>query len=567
MLPYITDPKTDRSPQAKEENETPYKATLQILITQLRQVILKLDFDQETVETLTKEISCNVGEGALLKFVIEARNTKTNGTYSMVFKGAVAPTHCMPLSLNLQGGEYIFGVEVHKLCKETKQFSSFMKRVVILAPVIPQILASNEVQSAHDKHNPLGFHNTQGCHINNGLAFNSSPYIFLHGQSNSSGNFPFTPALSASSVFETKPLVSTSTVAPYNASLEVIPSDLRKVTLQLTFDLPTVERLRCEISNNTDEKALMKFILKARNTKTRATRTMVFKGAASRVHRMCFDSSLNLGHKYAFEVEVQKYSPHCGEFTTFLRRCIKYKEVLRQTELWELLQRAAVFKQCRCTEDLEVQFAYRNKSRPYFDRIMQKDAGIMKVYIKDNNGDPGCPINNQINGLFFGVRIDPITRTLPSDSYFGNTRIIMPIERFMKEPVKLYFADFYCHSTMHYVTLVTTKPDSPADVFCREHLLELSVDNNPFFFRTPCASNTYTNLTTFVPCYKFYCCRVPCVEILYTKDINLKEEGIAWQTVRTLGRGSSTQHGIPKRPDCNTCNLYPVPHLVTRQTF
>ena len=160
MLPYFTDPKTDRSPQAEEENETPYNATLQILITHLGQAILKLDFDQQTVETLTKEISCNVGEEALLKFVIEARNTKTSGTYSMVFKGAVAPTHCMPLSLNLQGGEYMFGVEVHKLCKETKQFSSFMKRVVILAPTIlyyePQILASNEVQSAHDKHNPWG---------------------------------------------------------------------------------------------------------------------------------------------------------------------------------------------------------------------------------------------------------------------------------------------------------------------------------------------------------------------------------------------------------------------------
>ena len=342
---------------------------------------------------------------------------------------------------------------------------------------------------------------------------------------------------------------------------------LGKLPFSSPFDSPTVARLRCEISSNMDEKALMKFILKANNTKTRATRTMVFKGAASRVHRMCFDSSLHLGHKYAFEVEVQKYSPHCGEFTTFLRRNTKYKEVLRPTELWELLQRAVVFKQCRCTEDLEVQFAYRNKPRPYFDYIMQKDAGIMKVYIKDNNGDRGCPINKQINGLFFGVRIDPKTRNLPKDSYFGNRRIIMPIERFMKEPAKLYFADFYCHSTVHYVTLVTTKPDSRADIFCREHLLELSVENNPFFFRVPCARNTYNNPTTFVPPCKYYCSRVPCVEILYTENIDLKEEGITWQTVQTLGRGSSTQHGIPKRPDCDTCNLYPVPRLITQQKF
>ena len=565
LVPYFPDPKTDQSSQPEEENETPYKATLQILFTHLGQVMLKLEFDKQTVKTLTKEISCRFGDDALLKFVIEAKNTKTNDTYSMVFKGAVAPTHCMRLALNLQnGGEYMFGVEVQKFGRDTKQFFPFMKREVTFAPALfyyyyePQVLASNEVS-----------HNRQGGNINNGLAFNFSPNIFPHLQINSSGNFPLTPAVSASGFLETQPLVSTytSTVAPYNASLEAIPSDLRKVTLQLTFDSPTVERLRCEISNNMDERALMKFILRANNTKTRATRTMIFKGAASRIHRMSFDSSLNLGHKYAFEVEVQKYSPDCGEFATFLRRYIKYKEVLRQTELWELLQRAAVFRQCQCTEDLEVQFAYRNKPRPYFDRIMQKDGGIMKVYIKDNNGDPGCPINKQINGLFFGVRIDPKTRTLPRDSYFGNRRIIMPIERFMKEPVKLYFADFYCHSTVHYVTLVTTKPDSRVDVLCREHLLELSLENNPFFCRIPCASNTYNTFTTFVPPYKFYCSRVPCVEILYTEDIDLKQEEITWQTVPTLGRGSSTEHGIPKRPDCDICNLYPVPRFVAQQTF
>ena len=157
----------------------------------------------------------------------------------MAYKGAVASTHCMPLALNLQPeNEYTFGVEVHKLYKETKKFSSFLKREVTFAPVLlyyePRVLASNEIQPAHHKHDSLVAPNIQGCQINNGLAFSSSAYIFPQINS-SSGSFPLTPVLSASSFFERQPLASTGNVAPYNAFLEVIPSDLRKVTLQLTF--------------------------------------------------------------------------------------------------------------------------------------------------------------------------------------------------------------------------------------------------------------------------------------------------------------------------------------------
>ena len=375
-------------------------------------------------------------------------------------------------------------------------------------------------------------------------------------------NIPTIPMLISRESFRKKS--HSKSVTKYNAILEVVPSDLRKIMLQVSFDLNTVKRLQYEISSNTAEMALMIFIVKAKNIRTRMTRTNVFKGAAVQVHRMQFDFTLQLGQKYEFEVEIQKYQPDAGAFSTFLRRSLKYKETLRHAELWELLQRAAVFKQCHCTEDLPVNDAYRNRPRPYFDYIMNKERGIMKVYIKDNNGDKGCPINKQINGLFFGVRIDPRTRSLPKDSYFGNTRIIIPVHIFMEEPLRLYFADFYCHSTMHYVTLVTTKPDSKPDIFCRKHLLELSLENNPFFFRKPC-SHSGTSYTTQ---YQFYCSRVPCVEVLYTEDIDLNKEYIRRQTVTTRGRGSSTEHGIPKRKDCQTCNLYPViSQTDTQQTF
>ena len=335
---------------------------------------------------------------------------------------------------------------------------------------------------------------------------------------------------------------------PYGASISVKTLDRRKVTIELTFDSKTVERLKREMSGNADKNALIKFTLTAKNIRTRQKRTMLFKGAIVPVHRMPFDLPLKLGHKYKFEVDVQRFSSEKGQFVSFLKRWIKHREVLTHSELLLLLQRAIVYNHRRSTENLEVQFAYRNKPLPYFKTIMQKRGGIMEVYNKDRNGDPGCPINEQINGLFFGVRIDPKTRTLPDDSYFGDTRIIMPIGKLVEGSIKLYFADFYCHKNVHHITLVITKPGTQTDQFCAKHLLELSIDNNPFFFRSP--HTIYS--------HKFYCSREPRVEILYTEDIDLKQEFIRWKTVKTLGRGSSSLVGLPKRSDCDTCNLYPI---------
>ena len=341
----------------------------------------------------------------------------------------------------------------------------------------------------------------------------------------------------------------------YGATLSVKSSNLRKVTIELTFNSQTVERLRQEMSGNTGESALLKFILTANNINTRDKRTMLYKGAVSPVHCMPFTFPLKLGNKYKFEVEVQRILPQRGQFGTVLKTSVKHREVLTHAELFELLQRATLYNQRRSTENLEVQFAYRNKPPPYFQRIKQERRNIMEVYSKDRNGDPGCPINEQINGLFFGLRIDPNTRTLPDESYFGSRRIIIPIGKLVEEPIRLYFADFYCHKNVHHITLVTTKPESLTDHFCMKYLLELSLENNPFFFRVSNSTDSKAN-------QKFYCSREPRVEILYTENINLNAEYIVWKTVKILGMGSSTRNGIPKRPDCDICNLYPVHQLL-----
>ena len=97
-------------------------------------------------------------------------------------------------------------------------------------------------------------------------------------------------------------------------------------------------------------------------------------------------------------------------------------------------------------EKLPVDYAYRNKSYDYFENISKNRKNIMEVYIKDNNGDPCCPINDKIDGLFFGVRPEPNTLVIPTVSPFGSRRIVLPIEKLVTSNTGLYFADFWCHN-------------------------------------------------------------------------------------------------------------------------
>ena len=221
----------------------------------------------------------------------------------------------------------------------------------------------------------------------------------------------------------------------------------------------------------------------------------------------------------------------------------RHSGVLNKRELKRLMSKAEDFELNETDgEKLPVDYAYRNKSDDYFEDIEKNRSNIMEVYIKDNNGDPRCPINGNIDGLFFAVRPEPDTMEIPTVSPFGRRRIILPIDKLIKSNRRLYFADFWCHNKIHYVTLVVTKPSTDADIFCREHLPKLSLESNPFLYRE---------------ISEFYCCEEPRVEIFYTENIDLNKSYIQWDSVRTIGRGSSTPGGKPKRRDCSICNLYP----------
>jgi len=155
------------------------------------------------------------------------------------------------------------------------------------------------------------------------------------------------------------------------------------------------------------------------------------------------------------------------------------------------------------------------------------------------------------------VQWGSVTGEPQPNSPFGSTRLIVPIDIMLAVAPKLYFADFYCmHGKCHYVTLVMTKPESVADEFCRQHLLQLSVDdqtNNPFLFRQ-------TSMLLRAGSREMCVAQGVKVEVLYTEDINVNEfrrrGATIVENVPTVGKGSSTRGGLPKNRQCHVCNLH-----------
>jgi len=175
-------------------------------------------------------------------------------------------------------------------------------------------------------------------------------------------------------------------------------------------------------------------------------------------------------------------------------------------------------------------------------------GGLMKVYIKDDSGDKGSPINGRINGLFFMA--NNINGEPPATSQFGSWRFQVPAEMLLKTVPNMYFSDFYCMKGRdHYITLIATRPGSEADQFCSRRLLPVDLYDsisNPFLFcRDGCLYVTsHSNLQ---------------VEILYTENIDIHEwvmyGGATMLDVAVVCKGSSTPGGVPKNPNCSVCNL------------
>ncbi|KAK2138498.1 hypothetical protein LSH36_2929g00004, partial [Paralvinella palmiformis] len=129
-------------------------------------------------------------------------------------------------------------------------------------------------------------------------------------------------------------------------------------------------------------------------------------------------------------------------------------EIHSVRDLTILLNKAKIYTRGRF---VKIPYFYRDKTETYFQTI-EREGGLMKGYKKDCHGDPKSPINNRLDGLFFSVNIDPITRRPPSTSIYGDCRLIVPVKNIMELCPNIYFTDFYCVRKPHYVTLVLTRP-------------------------------------------------------------------------------------------------------------
>ena len=324
---------------------------------------------------------------------------------------------------------------------------------------------------------------------------------------------------------------------PYFADLELECISPGKVVLCLNFTDVTLERIQRETKNQK---------ITFQVTIWPSRKWMEFDRPIKRCNRLLCSMDLIAGKEYGFQVEVFKFSSTSRNSIRFLTKTLNHREVFHQSELEQLLIKAKQYR--NVSKWLPVRFAYRNKPRSYFTNTTKENDGIMEVYLKDNNGDPGSPINGQIKGLFFAVRPDPVTGEIPDVSPFGDTRVKIPITKLLNVRLKLYFADFYCTNSknIHYVTLVATECNSPVDNFCKAKLPMVDWYTNPFlrFIK----NQGYSRVV---------CCEEPRIELIYTENINLRIKFVEMQyNIRTLGVGYSTEGGLEKRPNCAICNLY-----------
>lgn len=220
-------------------------------------------------------------------------------------------------------------------------------------------------------------------------------------------------------------------------------------------------------------------------------------------------------------------------------------------ELNEMRLKAIEFVHRREQRIAAIPYFYRNKSIKYFDAIMMNDSdGIMYPNLKDNNGDRYSIVNENIEGIFFSALLLPSTLKPPKTSIFGTRRLYVRSTLLLNENVKMYFADFYCYNNVvHYVTIVLTKPGSESDQFCDKNLVQLNAYSNPFL-----------QLTTLDGVQKVLVTLNAVIEIFYTEPIDLMAMSLLpgatmYSDVQLAGRGSSVEGGIPKKDDCDLCNV------------
>ena len=193
---------------------------------------------------------------------------------------------------------------------------------------------------------------------------------------------------------------------------------------------------------------------------------------------------------------------------------------------------------------MECEYLYRNKPSVYW-RNVQNNGTIMDTSLKEANGDPQCPINNSFKCIFFSANVNRNTGKPFWKSPFGHKRLCVPATMLLNDDMNLYFADFYCLFRAHYVTLVIAKNGSPEDHILSQRLLRLDLYNNQFLRigHNKKVEVTISNLW---------------VEVLYAHPLDVNaiiNNGGYFRHTAVCYEGHSIPGGLPKRQDCNVCNL------------
>ncbi|KAK0404867.1 hypothetical protein QR680_017671 [Steinernema hermaphroditum] len=222
----------------------------------------------------------------------------------------------------------------------------------------------------------------------------------------------------------------------------------------------------------------------------------------------------------------------------------KFRAVFSLDEM-QMLYRRAVVSLGHPHSYQRVEVLYRCKPANYFHEAVEEFSNTMVPYVKDENGHKACPINGSINGLFFSARLNRF-RKVPKISPFGDTQFIISANVLL-DPDNLlyYFADFYCNSKSHYVTIVVCRPGSDANRFCAQHLPLLPKTQNPFMkiARMPDGECEY------------YVDQEIWVEIYYTEVVPLSLGRM--RNVTAKGLGTSQLGGLEHNRKCTQCNIYP----------
>lgn len=110
----------------------------------------------------------------------------------------------------------------------------------------------------------------------------------------------------------------------------------------------------------------------------------------------------------------------------------------------------------------------------------------------------------------------------------------------------LYFADFYCNYTTHYVTVVCCMKGSDTDLFCSKVLIPLNPERNPFIQCIRYADGWH----------QYWVSRKCWIEFYYTENVPLSL-GL-FDAIIATGAGTSTPGGLPHNKFCRICNIYPL---------